>query len=227
MIDLSLPLIGPAVQTLAFLQALLKRKPTLAALLHGTPGSGKSHLLDKLALELVGAGSERNGVGACGGMERREHPAIEHVNGQSLTVDIVRDWREKSCYGNLFSKWTIKRVDEFDKASPAARAEVLTLLDYLKPHQLILATTNDYAALRGDGNRRLESRFKCAEVNGPSAQEASAYLVTRFDIPAGIAHEIAESAVPDGELFSPGVNMRLCVEYAESWLAAREVQIAA
>ena len=140
MIDLKLPLIGDCLRVLEMLRVLLRRKQLRAALLYGPPGVGKSHLSDLFALETGGS----------------PH-AIEQVNGQSLCVDLVREWRERASYGNLFSKWTIKRVDEFDCASPQARNEILSLLDYLPPTHLILATTNDYAAVRGADNRR----FSC------------------------------------------------------------------
>jgi len=122
MIDLTLPLIGPILEIATLLRALLRKKRLNAALLHGSPGVGKTHLLDLLALEISGS----------------PH-AIEQVNGQSLSVELVRDWRARCAYGNLFSPWTIKRVDEFDCASPAARNEVLSLLDYLPAQHLVLA----------------------------------------------------------------------------------------
>lgn len=209
MIDLTLPLIGPIAGVLPVLRKLTTGRPSFGTILYGEPGSGKSHGLDLFAQELTG-----NKV------------SIEHVNGQSLDIALVREWRERMPYGNLFSKWTVKRIDELDSASPAARNELLSLLDYLRPHHLILATTNDYAKLRADGNRRLESRFKCYEVNGPSADEAAAYLIRHFQIPTGIAAEIADAARPDGELLA-GVNMRLCVEDAQSWLATQAEPLAA
>lgn len=210
MIDLTLPLIGPVTGIVPVLDRLAATRKAFAALLYGEPGSGKSHALDQMALALTGS----------------PH-AIEHVNGQSLTVDLVREWRTGMMYGNLFSAWTVKRIDEFDCASPAARAEVLSLLDYLRPHTLILATTNDYARLRADGNRRLESRFKCFEVAGPDAADAARYLTQHFGIPASVAAEIVAAARPDGDLGMGGVNMRLCVEDAQSWLAAQDTAIAA
>lgn len=206
MINLTLPLIGPVLDIANLLRALLKKKRLHAALLHGPPGVGKSHLLDLLALEITAS----------------PH-AIEQVNGQSLSVDLVREWRERGGYGNLFSKWTIKRVDEFDCASPQARNEVLSLLDYLPPHTLVLATTNDYAALRGADNRRLESRFKCLAVAGPDARTAADYLRRQFRVSAEVAAEIVKGALPDNSLGFDGVNMRQAIEDAQSWLAAREV----
>lgn len=207
MIRLDLPLIGPAVSVLETARALSRRHDRLAILLHGDPGVGKSHLLEQLAHEIAGSAF-----------------AIEQVNGQSLGVDLVRQWRERGAYGNLFSKWTLKRVDELDQASSSARAELLTFLDYLPRNCAILATTNDYGRLRAESKGRLESRFKVLRVESPSVDEAVSYLRQRFGIPAAAARAIATGAVPDGHLVTAGVNMRACVEDAESFLAARAAQ---
>jgi len=206
MIRLDLPLIGPAVSFLETARALGQKHDRIAILAHGSPGVGKTHALDQLALELTGS-----------------RFAIEQVNGQSLSVDLVRQWRERGCYGNLFSEWTVKRVDELDHASGSASAELLSMLDYLAPRTAILATTNDYGKLRAASKGRLETRFKVFRVDAPSIEDATAYLRERFKVPAAVAREIARGAVPDGCLPSEGVNMRACVEDAEGYLAARVV----
>jgi hypothetical protein len=207
MVNLNLPIIGPAALSLAHKRALGRRCKSLATLDFGPPGSGKTHINDLFALELTGG---------------QEH-SIERVNGQSVTVELVREWRKRACVGNLFSKWTVKRIDELDCASPAARNELLSLIDYLPAHYAVLATTNNYESLRGDNSRRIESRFKTNPVNGPSEEEAVAYLVGNMDLPIDVARKIAECARPDGELLDDlGVNMRLCVEDAENWLAVQD-----
>jgi chromosomal replication initiation ATPase DnaA len=205
-IALDLPLIGPAASILEAARALAQSTERLAILLHGTPGVGKTHLLDLLALELT-----------------RSKFAIEHVNGQSVSVDLVRQWRERGCYGNLFSDWTVKRIDELDHAGGSASAELLTLLDYLPPRVAILATTNDYGKLRGASKGRLETRFKVFRVDAPSIEQAVAFLRGRFKLPAKVADAIARGAVPDGCLPSEGVNMRACIEDAQTYIAARAV----
>lgn len=206
MIRLDLPLIGPAVSFLETARALGAKHDRIAILAYGSPGVGKTHALDQLALELTGSKF-----------------AIEQVNGQSLSVDLVRQWRDRGCYGNLFSEWTVKRVDELDHASGSASAELLSMLDYLAPRTAVLATTNDYGKLRAASKGRLETRFKVFRVDSPKIEDAAVYLRERFKVPASVAREIARGAVPDGCLPSEGVNMRACVEDAEGYLAARIV----
>jgi SpoVK/Ycf46/Vps4 family AAA+-type ATPase len=208
MIRLELPLIGPAVSFLETARALAGTHDRVAVLAYGSPGVGKTHALDQLALELTGSKF-----------------AIEQVNGQSVSVDLVRQWRERGAYGNLFSDWTVKRIDELDHAGGSASAELLTWLDYLAPRTAVLATTNDYAKLRAASKGRLETRFKVFRVDAPQIEEAVSYLRERFKIPVAVAREIARNAIPDGCLPSEGVNMRACVEDAEGYLAARLVAV--
>ncbi|MGB8166167.1 MAG: AAA family ATPase [Chthoniobacteraceae bacterium] len=204
MIDLNLPLIGPIVEKLAAVRELIATNDRLAVLFHGDPGVAKSHGLDLLAMELTGSKF-----------------AIEQVNGQSVDVATVRQWRERG-YGNLFSKWTVKRIDELDKASDAAQAELLSWLDYQPRQYALLATTNDYKALCRVDKGRLQRRFKQYRVDAPGAAEASLYLQRQFGVPPKAALTIAKGAVPEGML--DGVNMGAAVEDAQAYLAARSAR---
>lgn len=204
MIALELPLIGPAASVLGAARKLAGRSDRLAILAEGNPGVGKSHLLDLLALELT-----------------RSRFAIERINGQSLGIDVVREWRERAAYGNLFSDWTVKRVDELDLASASATNELLTYLDYLTPRHAVLATTNDYAKLRASSKGRLETRFVRFRVDPPTVDDAVGFLKKHKQLPAAIAKSIALGSVPEGCLASEGVNMRACLKDAEGYLAAR------
>lgn len=200
-------LIGPAAAVLTAGRTLLTRRDRAALLLDGDPGVGKTAVLDQLALEVT------------------DTPyAIEHVNGQSLSVDLVRQWRERGPYGNLFAPWTVKRIDEIDAASSSAIAEMLSFLDYLPKGLIVLASTNEFTKLRTATKGRLESRFHRFHVDAPSVEETTAHLVKALKVPKTIAQQIARGSVPEGCLITAGCNVRAAVRDAEAYLAVREAQ---
>lgn len=200
-------LIGPAALVLSAARAVIARRDRVALLFDGDPGIGKTTLANLLARELT-AGADA---------------AIELVNGQSLNIELVRAWRASSCYGNLFATWTVKRIDEIDLASPAAVAELLTLLDTLPAHHAIVATTNDYARLRANSKGRLESRFIRFRVDAPSVDDTAAHLVKRYRIPKADARTIALGSIPEGCLVTAGCNVRTAEHDAEAFAAVLSV----
>jgi DNA polymerase III delta prime subunit len=91
----------------------------------GPPGIGKSRLAEVLARELA------------------HHPsAIEQLNGQSLSVDLVREWERSLYYKPICGQRWVKVVDEIDASSPAAQNELRTYLDRIKSGTVVIATTN-------------------------------------------------------------------------------------
>lgn len=154
-------LIGPAALVFSAAVAVAAKRDRVTLLFDGDPGVGKTTLADALALQITGC----------------QH-AVEWVNGQSLNIDLVRQWRCSACYGNLFADWTIKRIDELDHASPAAMAELLTYLDTLPKKHAVIATTNEFGKLRAASKGRLESRFIRFRVDAPSVEQTAAPLLT-------------------------------------------------
>lgn len=197
-------LFGPAASIMEAARRLIAQRDRIALLFDGDPGTGKTTLADQLALELTGSAH-----------------AIETANGQSVGVDVVRDWRERSCFGNLFSRWTVKRIDELDQMSAGAMSEMLTFLDKLPAHHAVIVTTNEFAKLRALTKGRLESRFIRLPVDAPTAAETARELVRMFSLPADKAQAIARGAVPGGML--DGCNVRAAFHDAEAFAAVRAV----
>jgi len=200
----SVVLFGPAASILEAARAAAVNKCSLKLLFDGDPGTGKTALANVLAEEIAGSSF-----------------AIETVNGQSLSVDLVREWRERGPYGNLFSAWTVKRVDEIDQMSSSAMSEMLTYLDTLPTRTAVLVTTNEFAKLRQMTKGRLESRFIRLPVDAPGIAETARQLVARYRIPPDKAQAIARGTVPDGLL--DGCNVRAAFHDAEALVAVSQV----
>ena len=200
------PLIGAAAVTLDAAWHIVIHAESGAILLDGPPGVGKTDVCDRIAARLC------------------DSPlGIERINGQSLGIEVVRSWRERGCYGNLFSRKSVKRIDELDHAGPSAMAEMLTLLDYLPAGLFILATTNDYARLRSLSQGRLESRFVRFSVTAPTVQQTARLLMRRHKLPLEVATAIATGAVPEGCLATEGCNVRAALKDALGYMAAAQV----
>jgi DNA polymerase III delta prime subunit len=89
-------------------------------------GTGKSELAQMLGHKLA-----------------NHHLAVEIHNGQGVSVDLVRNWKERACYCSMFgSGWTVKIIDEFERMSEAAQFELRQILDLRHPMSCYILTTN-------------------------------------------------------------------------------------
>lgn len=158
-------------------------------LYYGNPGLGKTSLAMAAALKLGGSPF-----------------AVEQRNGQSVGVDVVRDWRASSPYRSMHgSGWACKVIDEVDRMSEAAVFELHSLLDLKTPRSAFFLTTNKEPKelLASFQTRAQLCKFK------PVEPEAVTILLGRFDIPQPEALEIATANAG---------NVRGALFDAESWL---------
>lgn len=135
--------------------------------------------------------------------------AIETVNGQSVSVDLVRSWRNQESCGTFWSQWVVKRIDELDRASEAAQCELLSLMDRRSSHFAILATSN--LTLSGF-SKRLQSRFMPYSIALPEAVDV-VNLLRRLGVDDAGAWQIANAN---------GGDVRASLNDAEAFLDAQQ-----
>jgi replication-associated recombination protein RarA len=177
----------------ATLKHVLKIKQQSGASLklcfYGPPGCGKTTLANMAAATLAAHKLE-----------------IESINGRDLTIDTVRDWQRNACYGSLFGGWRVKIINEMDLVPLAAQDLLLSYLDTLPAGVAIIGTSNE---TRDTLSERFCSRFQQIKVNPPDSDEVSAWLQSRWNLPAKPAQWIA--------LASCG-NVRAALLQAAGWL---------
>lgn len=98
---------------------------SMKLLLYGPLGVGKTSVVELVARELTGSPL-----------------AVESFNGREMTVDLVREWMKHLAYGNLFSRWSVRIVNELDRCSREAQDLLLTYLGRLRPGRALLGTSN-------------------------------------------------------------------------------------
>lgn len=163
--------------------ALFNKVPTLQAcngtdpvdrsfLFTGPAGTGKSSLAQAFALALSG-----------------NKLAIEQVNGQSCSVEVIRRWQEEGWYLPLYGKLWVKIIDEVDAMSNAAAGQARTWLDQLSPHTVVVATTNVPV---DELQEQLQSRFKIQFFAPVPAPELANWLATNYRLALDKTQRIAE-----------------------------------
>lgn len=158
-------------------------------LFHGSPGVGKTTLAMLTANALTGHAL-----------------AIERLNGQSVTVDRVREWRDRAGYRPLWGDRRCIVVDECDAMGQAALNEWRTFSDTLPPcTDYILTTNKSLAELQPQFQSRAQ-QYGFGEVTG---EEIGEFLTNRFGIPAEVAETIGQNC---------GGDVRAALCDAESWL---------
>lgn len=196
-------LIGPAAQAVAILRIKYRRlnseKRALKTLLYGPPGTGKTEAALEIAREIAGHSTE-----------------IIRVNGKEITLDFVRDFKDRLRIPSLWGGTTVLLADECDRMSNDARDLMLSVLDMMPGGVAFIGTSNE--DMINDSNmktERFQTRLQPIPVGPPSENEISAHLAELFpSIPAGTLAQISQC--------SQG-NVRAAFLDAENFLDFQEV----
>ena len=162
---------------------------SMKLLLYGPPGVGKTSVVEMVARELTGSPL-----------------AVEDFNGREVTVEVVREWMRALAYGSLFSRWSVRIVNELDRCSKEAQDLLLTYLDRLPPGRALLGTSNLQLDLLTE---RFQTRFQAVKLLPPETEELAEFIATRWPVPRQTAAQIAVGS---------GGCVRAALADLESWI---------
>jgi DNA polymerase III delta prime subunit len=165
---------------------------SMKLLLYGPPGVGKTSVVEMVARELTGSAL-----------------AVEDFNGREVTVEVVREWMRSLAYGSLFSRWSVRIVNELDRCSKEAQDLLLTYLDRLPPGRALLGTSNLQLDLLTE---RFQTRFQAVKLLPPETEELADFLIGHWPVPRKTALQIAVGS---------GGCVRAALADLESWIDCR------
>ena len=167
----------------------------------GKPGLGKSAIADMLARALV-----------------THELGIESLNGQSCSVDRIREWSFHGQFHPMFGM-RVQIVDEIDAASTAAHNELRTYLDKLPSKTVFIATTNRTVE---DLPEQLQSRFKILYYDPIPIEVIADWLQAKFPrLGAAMAGSIAIQS--NGNVRAAET---VAMSVADNWVEAQGEEVA-
>ena len=125
----------------------------------GRPGIGKSAIAEQLGRALV-----------------THELGVESLNGQSCSVERIRDWQWHGRFQPMFGM-RVQIVDEIDAASLAAHNELRSYLDKLPAKTVFIGTTNRTVE---ELPEQLQSRFKILYFDPIPLDLIAGWLQTKF-----------------------------------------------
>ena len=125
----------------------------------GRAGLGKSAIAEMLGRALV-----------------THELGIEVINGQSCSVDRIREWQFHGQFATMFGM-RVQIVDEIDAASLAAHNQLRTYMDRLPSKTVIIGTTNRTVE---ELPEQLQSRFKILYFDPIPIEIIAAWLLAKF-----------------------------------------------